>query len=76
MPTDASTSASTPNPPKRLATVPEIPRDHPSVASNGSTVTTSVGSTALTAARMPDTVVATSVRPLTSTSPPSPGTYT
>ena len=43
MPTAASTSASTANPPKTLATVPEISRDHPSVASNGSTVTTSVG---------------------------------
>ena len=28
-----------PIPPKRLVTVPEIPRDHPSVASSGSTVT-------------------------------------
>ena len=57
MPTDASTTASTPNPPKSAVTMPEMPRHHPRVASNGSTVTTSAGSSALTTARMPDTVV-------------------
>ena len=56
MPTEASTSASTPNPAPSVVTMLDTPRHHATLPSSGSTRKATLGSLARTSERMPDAV--------------------